>query len=89
MTTWPHPTRLLWSASGSGIARHDGVEVRLRRRPELPALPGMTELDYIPGEVGEVRIGCDRKRDLTTHEINAITACLARMAEAGHRFFSS
>lgn len=86
MSTWPHPTRLLWSASGTGIARHDDVEVRLRRRPELAALPGMTEIDYIPGEVGEVRIGCDRKRDLTGHEQAAVMACLTRLAAAGHRF---
>jgi hypothetical protein len=48
------PVRLWWSADrGRGIARYDGVEVRLRTRP--PVLMGtarLIEIDYSPA------IGC-------------------------------
>jgi len=44
-----HPTRLWWCASsGRGIARHDGVEVRLRTRPPVLRGSRVVELEYLP-----------------------------------------
>ncbi|NDY89691.1 hypothetical protein [Ideonella livida] len=71
-----HPTTLQW-ADGSGVARHDGVEIRLRSRP-----PGTFDrLIYIPGIRAEV---CDRGaagyRAMTEAEVRGANQYLQSMA---------
>lgn len=79
MTDTMYPTRLRWYHI-LGVARHDGVSVDLRTAPVLPGVDGMTELDFIPLVVSEIRIGCAAVRDMTTHERVAAQALLLRMA---------
>ena len=77
----PYATRLRWHHT-LGVARHDGVIVDLKRAPDLPSLRHMTEMDYIPGVIAEVRIGCELRRDLSPAEQIDALALLERMAAA-------
>ncbi|MBK9363009.1 MAG: hypothetical protein IPM99_18845 [Rubrivivax sp.] len=62
--------RLWWCESrGRGIARHDGIEAQLRRRPPVLRSSRVIEIEYLPGiaccyvqEVGQAR------RDMQTGE---------------------
>lgn len=78
-----YPTRLRWHHT-LGVARHDGVSVDLRAAPVLPGAEGLTEIDFVPTVISQVRIGCDAVRDMTTHERVAAQALLIRMADAAH-----
>lgn len=75
-----YPTRLRWHHT-VGAARHDGVAVELRTAPRLPGLNDMTEIDYIPTVIAQVRTGCDAMRDMTAEERGWAHALLVRMAE--------
>lgn len=74
-----YPTRLRWHHT-CGVARHDGVSVELRHAPALPGLDCMTELDFIPGVMAEVRIGCEEKRDMTNGEREHALKLLSQMS---------
>jgi hypothetical protein len=75
-------TRLFWSGR-RGFAQCDGVRVPLTTRPDIPGLPEMTEMDYLPGMCATVRDNCDARRDLKDYEILATQAWLsARCAAA-------
>lgn len=77
-----HPVRLWWcEARGRGIARHDGVEVQLRRRPSVLRGSRVIELEYLPSiaccyvqEVGQGR------RDMQDGEAAECLAYLRAMA---------
>ncbi len=75
-------TRLFWSGR-RGFAQCDGVRVPLTARPDIPGLPEMTEMDYLPGLCATVRDNCDARRDMAADEIVATQAWLtARCAAA-------
>lgn len=74
-----YPVRLRWHHT-MGCARHDGVSVELHHAPLLPGLDCMTEIDYIPGVMAEVRIGCEAKRDMTKAEREDALKLLAQMS---------
>lgn len=78
--------RLCWSdARGIGTAHCDGVMVRLRRRPAIPALPDdTTEIDFFVRS-GELRVGCAARRELSGAECVAVVAFLEYMACAARR----
>lgn len=75
------PKRLYWSHT-RGFAKHDGVRVELTRLPRLAGLEAATEIDYAPGSIAQVRIGCDPVRDLTPDEILVINHVLDVMADS-------
>ena len=87
MTDTMYPTRRRWYHM-LGVARHDGVSVDLRAAPVLPGVEGMTELDFIPLVVSEIRIGCGAVRDITAHERVAAQALLLRMAGEARAVFN-
>lgn len=73
-----HPTRLEWDGR-SGIASHDGVQVRLARAPSSQ----WYEVHYMPLVQSEVRErACDPRRDMTPDEIKAVQRWLEYMAHA-------
>lgn len=74
-----YPTRLRWHHT-VGVARHDDVQRVLRHAPELPGMECMTEIDYIPHVIAQVRIGCEPTRDMTQEERTAALAMLVRMS---------
>jgi hypothetical protein len=63
-----------------GCARHDGVSVELRRAPVIEGLECMTEMDFIPGVMAEIRIGCEAKRDMLVDEKARVMALLIQMS---------
>ncbi len=63
-----------------GAARHDGVRTMLRQAPAIEGFECMTEMEFIPGTVAEVRIGAQQKRDMTPVEQARAMAVLLRMA---------
>ncbi len=65
-----------------GIARHDGVSVELHKAPDIEGLQHMTEMDYIPGVIVDVRVGCEKTREMTAQEQYDTLALLARMSVA-------
>jgi len=70
-------------AAGYGIARCDGVQSELRAPPAL-GIADLSEIDFIPGVVAQVRQGHNALRDMTADEIACGRALLHRMA-AGAR----
>lgn len=74
-----YPTRLRWHHT-CGIARHDDVQRVLHAAPALPGLDCMTEIDYIPQVIAQVRIGCQQVREMTQEERAAALAMLVRMS---------
>ncbi len=66
-----HPVRLFWD-HGRGFARYYDAQRPLADCP----LPGVTEMDYIPGVVAQARHGCDRLEDMTADEVRAAQAWL-------------
>lgn len=78
-----YPTRLAWRHT-TGVARYDEVRTKLRKAPTIEGFECMTELEFIPGKIAEVRIGCQQKRDMTPVEQARAMAILIRMA-AGAR----
>jgi hypothetical protein len=62
-----HPIRVFW-AGRRGSCKADGLHWSLDVCPAIPGIPNMTEIDLVPGQVAQVRIGCDAIRDLTTDE---------------------
>lgn len=74
-----YPTRLRWHHT-VGCARHDGVSVELRRAPALEGMDCMTEMDYIPTVIAQVRIGCGQTRDMEAIERARAMALLIRMS---------
>lgn len=81
-----HPTRLRWSdwAKGSGHAKHDEVEGRLRSRPRvLLHIEHIEELDYAPGIfTAYVQERGERRRDLTKEEVDECRAYLEALSAA-------
>lgn len=64
-----YPVRLRWSQNPNDRwAVCDGVMMQLRVPPPIPGLEGLTELDFVPNIVAQVRIGCDAIRDLSAEE---------------------
>lgn len=76
-----YPSRLRWHHT-LGVARHDGVSVELHHAPELQGLECMTEIDYIPTVIAQVRIGCEQVREMNATERAKAMALLVRMAAA-------
>ncbi len=74
-----YPSRLRWHHT-IGCARHDGVSVELRHAPALHGMDCMTEMDYIPTVMAQVRIGCEAVRDMTALEQSRAMELLLRMA---------
>lgn len=78
----PLPTRLFW-ARDRGVADYAGVSVVLRQAPVLPGVAGpITELDFAPGVVAQLRVGADRTRDLDPRERAACLLILKRISFA-------
>lgn len=76
-----YPTRLRWHHT-IGVARHDGVAVQIRRAPALDGMECMTEMDYIPTVIAQVRIGCEQVREMKDFERARAMGLLVRMAAA-------
>ena len=74
-----YPTRLRWHHT-TGVARHEGVSVWLDRAPALEGMECMTEIDYIPQIIQQVRIGCQPMRDMEPAECARVMGLLVRMA---------
>jgi hypothetical protein len=79
-----YPTRLRWHHT-LGVARHDGVSVFLDRAPAIEGMECMTELDYIPQVIQQVRIGCDRLRDMEPAECALAMGLLVRLAQVARQ----
>lgn len=75
------PSRIYWRHT-LGIARHGGVSAELKQAPPLPGMDCMTELDYIPQVMAQVRIGCEKVRDMTAQEQADAMAYLCGMHDA-------
>jgi len=83
-----HPCRLWWSADkGRGIARHDGVEVRLRQRP--PVLLGamrIIEIEYSPAiACMYVQEATGARRDMQTGEAAECLSYLRAVSDEARR----
>ena len=78
-----YPQRLRWHHT-LGVARCDGVTVELKHPPRLPGMEHMMEMDYIPGVIAEVRIGCSRTREMTGDERGHALELITRMARIAH-----
>lgn len=76
-----YPTRLRFEHR-TGCARHDGVSVELHRAPVIEGLECMTEMDYIPTVIAQVRIGCEHVREMNATERSRAMALLVRLAES-------
>jgi hypothetical protein len=76
-----YPTRLRWHHT-TGVARHDGVSVFLDRAPVLEGMECMTELDFIPQIIQQVRIGCQPTRDMGPAECARAMGLLIAMSTA-------
>lgn len=76
-----YPSRLRWHHT-LGVARHDGVSVELHHAPELHGLECMTEIDYIPTVIAQVRIGCEQVREMNATERAKAMALLVKIAES-------
>lgn len=78
-----YATRLRWSL-GHGTARHDGVQVELRSRPQvLMHIARLTELEYAPQVcIQYVQADGGARRDLERGEAMELQAYLEHMAEA-------
>lgn len=74
-----YPTRLRWCHT-AGLARCDDVQLVLREVPVLPGLAGLTEIDYAPHIVAQVRIGAEAMRDMSHDERHDAMALLQAMA---------
>jgi hypothetical protein len=72
-------TRLYWHR-GVGVACYDDVGVVLRHAPVIEGLEGMTEIDFIPGVMAEVRIGDEKARSMEPVERSRAMAVLISMA---------
>lgn len=81
------PIRLLWSR-GRGVAEFDGMRIPLTTRPDIPGLPEMTEMDYLPGQCADVRERHDARRDLNGDEIKSVIEWLAARTAAAQDTFS-
>ena len=77
-----YPTRLRWDAhSRCGCARHDGVQVELRKAPQIEGLEAMVELDFVPHVCAMVRAQAhEAMRDMTHDEMHDALALLQGMA---------
>ena len=82
-----HPTRLWWCASsGRGIARHDGVEVRLRTRPPVLRGSRVVELEYLPAlSCMYVQEAVGQRRDMQTGEAAECLAYLRAVSDEARR----
>lgn len=75
-----YPTRLEWDGR-RGLARHDGVQVELRRPPTHHA-----EVHYVPGIQYDVRDGgADARREMTPEEIAHCQRYLLWLAQRCHQ----
>ena len=74
-----YPSRLRFHHT-LGCARHDGVSVELHRAPVIEGLECMTEIDYIPAVIAQVRIGCDQVREMDATDRARAMALLIKMA---------
>jgi hypothetical protein len=83
MSDYLHRTRLRWcSASGTGVAIHDGVHVELRARPRvLLNTARLIELEYSPAiGVLYVQEATGARRDMQTGEAAECLAYLRGMS---------
>lgn len=69
------PTRLYFVAIRGGVARKDGVEVRLTAAPDLGDGP-VDRIDYAPGEIAAVMYPRGPWRDMFDYEVVAAVALL-------------
>lgn len=85
MSDYLHRTRLRWcSASGTGVAIHDGVHVELRSRPRvLLNTARLIEIEYSPAiGVLYVQEATGARRDMQTGEAAECLAYLRAISEA-------
>ena len=83
MSDYLHRTRLRWcSASGTGVAIHDGVHVELRSRPRvLLNTARLIEVEYSPAiGVLYVQEATGARRDMQTGEASECLAYLRGMS---------
>ena len=83
MSDYLHRTRLRWcSASGTGVAVHDGVHVELRSRPRvLLNTARLIEVEYSPAiGVLYVQEATGARRDMQTGEAAECLAYLRGMS---------
>ena len=83
MSDYLHRTRLRWcSASGAGVAIHDGVHVELRSRPRvLLNTARLIEIEYSPAiGVLYVQEATGARRDMQTGEAAECLAYLRGMS---------
>jgi hypothetical protein len=83
-----YPTRLRWHHT-TGVARHDGVSVELVAAPMLAGMDCMTEIDYVPHVIAQVRIGCNAVRDMTAQERIDVMEMLVRVSAAARKAVST
>ena len=83
MSDYLHRTRLRWcSASGTGVAIHDGVHVEMRSRPRvLLNTARLIEIEYSPAiGVLYVQEATGARRDMQTGEAAECLAYLRGMS---------
>lgn len=84
MSDFPYPTRLVWDGR-RGLAKHDDVVLVLRGPPN--ALPDISEIDYAPGIVAQIRPhDYDKMRDLEPIETVVLDRWLDDLAKWARRF---
>lgn len=76
-----YPSRLRFHHT-MGVARHNGVSVELHRAPVIEGLECMTEMDYIPTVIAQVRIGCDQVREMNATERARAMGLLVKIASS-------
>lgn len=73
-----YPRRIYWDGR-AGVIRNDPHLVMLNAPPELPGcVLRITEIDYAPGVIGQLREHAGKMRDMTSAEIRACDALLAK-----------
>jgi hypothetical protein len=92
MSDYLHRTRLRWcSASGAGVAIHDGVHVELRSRPRvLLNTARLIEIEYSPAiGVLYVQEATGARRDMQTGEAAECLAYLRGMSLATRTYIAA
>lgn len=69
------PVRLVWQHGHGGVARRNGVQVKLSAPPDIGSGP-LLALDYVPGELATVQTKFEAERDMTAQEQRAAARLL-------------
>lgn len=79
MSVHLYPRRIYWNGR-AGCVRNDPWHHELAAPPDLPGcVLRLTEIDYAPGTIGQLREHGGPMRDMTSAEVIACDALLAKL----------